>query len=389
MLARKIGIASLLAFSATVVAQTPRGFEVVQLTNTVDTDRRPRINLAGQVVFGRQYTLPNADFFWFDGRQVAPFFPEVEFRWAPDINDRGEVVWICWCGLPNQNGDPTTEIMIRRLDGRIDQLTHDAMNDSSPRINNRGQVVWNQDGYNVFFYDGKETTQITHDGRQGVASHQGPTINDLGQIVWTRYDYGPGPDIRDAMLYSGGEIQSLTEGTTRAGPPSINNLTQVVWSQPEQIDGLRVIRLWDEGRTTTVAEDGVSPVINDRGDIAFLRQTPQYNVFLLRDGRLHEITTSTTMLNSVGDINNEGEVTWQAGSRSANIWYLHRFEVGDLNCDGNINPHDVEAFALALVNPGVYDQTHPHCDPMLADVNGDGAVDSFDVDPFIHLLQGP
>ena len=30
----------------------------------------------------------------------------------------------------------------------------------------------------------------------------------------------------------------------------------------------------------------------------------------------------------------------------------------------------------------------PDCDYMLADVNGDGAVNTFDIDPFVVLLTG-
>ena len=44
---------------------------------------------------------------------------------------------------------------------------------------------------------------------------------------------------------------------------------------------------------------------------------------------------------------------------------------------------------LALTDPAGYAAAHPDCDYMLADINGDGAVNAFDIDPFVQLLVGP
>jgi hypothetical protein len=61
---------------------------------------------------------------------------------------------------------------------------------------------------------------------------------------------------------------------------------------------------------------------------------------------------------------------------------------GDLDCDGLINPFDIDPFVLALVAPGGYAETYPNCDAALADVNSDGLVNPFDIDPFVLLLTG-
>jgi hypothetical protein len=37
---------------------------------------------------------------------------------------------------------------------------------------------------------------------------------------------------------------------------------------------------------------------------------------------------------------------------------------------------------------GKYRAAHPGCDPGSADINGDGAVNVFDIDPFVSLLVG-
>lgn len=60
--------------------------------------------------------------------------------------------------------------------------------------------------------------------------------------------------------------------------------------------------------------------------------------------------------------------------------------LGDLNCDGTIDAYDVEAFVLALIDPGGWSAAHPGCDVMLGDINGDEAFDVADAAPFAELL---
>ena len=59
---------------------------------------------------------------------------------------------------------------------------------------------------------------------------------------------------------------------------------------------------------------------------------------------------------------------------------------GDLNCDGVVNAFDIEPFLLALFDPDEYSNQYPDCDINLADINGDGTVDAFDIEPFLDLL---
>jgi len=61
---------------------------------------------------------------------------------------------------------------------------------------------------------------------------------------------------------------------------------------------------------------------------------------------------------------------------------------GDLNCDGLVNTFDIDPFVLALTDNAAYAVAFPECDYMLADCNGDGAVNAFDIDPFVLLLTG-
>jgi len=61
---------------------------------------------------------------------------------------------------------------------------------------------------------------------------------------------------------------------------------------------------------------------------------------------------------------------------------------GDMNCDGEVNNFDIDPFVLALTDPEAYAAQFPNCDPMNGDVNNDGALNNFDIDPFVALLTG-
>jgi hypothetical protein len=61
---------------------------------------------------------------------------------------------------------------------------------------------------------------------------------------------------------------------------------------------------------------------------------------------------------------------------------------GDLNCDGQVDAFDIDPFVLALTDPAAYELAWPDCDVLLADIDDDGAVDAFDIDPFVALLTG-
>jgi hypothetical protein len=64
------------------------------------------------------------------------------------------------------------------------------------------------------------------------------------------------------------------------------------------------------------------------------------------------------------------------------------YQPGDLNCDGLLNTFDIDPFVLALTDPDGYEAAYPDCERTLADINGDGMVNVFDIDPFVMLLTG-
>jgi hypothetical protein len=59
---------------------------------------------------------------------------------------------------------------------------------------------------------------------------------------------------------------------------------------------------------------------------------------------------------------------------------------GDVNCDGAVNAFDIDPFVLALTAPVEFQAAYPQCSRYNADCNGDGNIDAFDIDPFVVLL---
>ncbi|MBL8881015.1 MAG: hypothetical protein JNG88_18015, partial [Phycisphaerales bacterium] len=58
----------------------------------------------------------------------------------------------------------------------------------------------------------------------------------------------------------------------------------------------------------------------------------------------------------------------------------------DLNCDGAVNNFDIDPFVMALSDPSAYAAAYPNCSASRADVNGDGHVNNFDIDPFVACV---
>jgi len=59
--------------------------------------------------------------------------------------------------------------------------------------------------------------------------------------------------------------------------------------------------------------------------------------------------------------------------------------LGDVNCDGFVNAFDIDPFVLCLVSGT---PTPPCTDCLAADINGDTFVNAFDIDPFVACIIG-
>jgi hypothetical protein len=68
-------------------------------------------------------------------------------------------------------------------------------------------------------------------------------------------------------------------------------------------------------------------------------------------------------------------------------------EKGDANCDGAVNTFDIDPFVMALTLPATWEATYGAgglgCSLICTcDCNNDGAVNTFDIDPFVLELTG-
>lgn len=59
---------------------------------------------------------------------------------------------------------------------------------------------------------------------------------------------------------------------------------------------------------------------------------------------------------------------------------------GDMNCDGRVDNFDIDPFVMAIVNRGAYALIYADCSIGNGDANGDHAFDNFDIDPFVACI---
>lgn len=59
---------------------------------------------------------------------------------------------------------------------------------------------------------------------------------------------------------------------------------------------------------------------------------------------------------------------------------------GDMNCDGLLNNFDIDPFVLALTDPESYGTEYPGCSLLIGDMNLDGVFNNFDIDLFVECI---
>jgi choice-of-anchor B domain-containing protein len=66
------------------------------------------------------------------------------------------------------------------------------------------------------------------------------------------------------------------------------------------------------------------------------------------------------------------------------VWRV--IERGDVNCDGQVDFNDIDAFVTALTGEDNFNEQYPDCFYEVADANCDGSVAFDDIDPFVACL---
>ncbi|HUN80533.1 MAG TPA: YHYH protein [Phycisphaerae bacterium] len=65
-----------------------------------------------------------------------------------------------------------------------------------------------------------------------------------------------------------------------------------------------------------------------------------------------------------------------------------QYHPGDVNCDAVLSLGDIDPFVLALIDPTSYAAAFPSCDAVAGDMNGDGVLDSRDIQLFVTTVTG-
>ena len=115
--------------------------------------------------------------------------------------------------------------------------------------------------------------------------------------------------------------------------------------------------------------------------------------FVPEVGQQFTVMTFGSRTGEFASISGPGQYDVTYNATNVTLTVLSTGRPGDLNCDGAVNNFDVDPFILALISsqngvPEAYYDVYPDCDIMLADVNTDGSITLFDVDPFVALLTG-
>jgi hypothetical protein len=133
-------------------------------------------------------------------------------------------------------------------------------------------------------------------------------------------------------------------------------------------DIVRALRVHSGGGFVWPAQfETVSSVPSDKGRLPVVVRPDGVTVAVWEDSRDGGINLYAQNLNPNGTVGN----------------------LGDLDCDGDLDFGDINPFVLALSNPAVYPEYYPACNMLLADIDGDGFLYFSDINPFIALLSNP
>ena len=240
----------------------------------------------------------------------------------------------------------------------IIQLTDNDEDDSSPQINDSGQMVWRRkdDAGNtkdIFYYDGTTITKLT-DNEYYIRSLM---INNRGEVVWNNSSsplfiiVQNGANDSEIFIYDGTAITQLTDNEYDDWYPQINNNGEVVWFNRGNTlddgailfyDGANITQLY-----TTIGGGYLYPQINDSGDVVWYDRLYDYSVGNWDDELIYHDGIAMTQITDNGyhdfgpRINNHGEMVWIGENLDEN----RSGGGGGSRSDWNINPCFISAAA--------------------------------------------
>ncbi len=244
-------------------------------------------------VAGNSELVQTATYTMVPGACADPVSPGTTGQTGSSVNDLGEIVW--------SQSDPTGYQQI--FSSVRGQLTSDTTQHMFPALNNRGDVVWEQNGQIYGLLSG-QLTQLTmfNNGHQ-------PSINDFGEVVWSQFDPTTGHN----------QIYSITRGylTTDQNEhfnPSINSRGDLVWEQPDPTNGLNQIYGIINGIPSQITNNPAwhsQPSISNSGEVVWVQSqwqgTPDGRIYSSTRGQVtHDCPLgfghSEPSVNSCGDL---------------------------------------------------------------------------------------
>ncbi|MBU0480777.1 MAG: hypothetical protein KKG47_06730 [Proteobacteria bacterium] len=242
----------------------------------------------------------------------------------PKMNNAGDIVWQ---GRPSGASSYDYEIFLKSAaSGLIEQITADSNYDSSPTINDLGEVSWmSYDGsaWNVNLYSGGTTSNIS----APTPLEPWPRINNLGEVAWIHVD---GNDY-EIKLYSGGTETQVTDNDTNDVQIRINDNGDLMWRGRGDLQADLSYDIYTRiggGGITQVTQDDLldwSPQLSNTGHLVWLSYDgAQCDVVVKRAGDATPTQiTSTPAEDHNPVINDAGIVAWQ--SFDGNDWEIFTY----------------------------------------------------------------
>lgn len=285
----------------------------LKLKKRADEIYNLQINNRGEVVWMGSFRGGDGDIFFYNGKKIIqlPTLNKLKPGFEPQLNDRGEIVF--W--------SPDGGIFLYR-GGNLLRLTDDTLHHKCPKINNRGEIVWEvsffPDDTEIMFYDGQAVRQFTDNNDQDYS----PQINDQGKVAWLG-NVGRWNQRGEILLSDGKEVTWLTDNKIKEKRNiRINGEGQVVW---EEYDGHDWEIFFDDGKTllqlTDNATDDSAPQVNDKGEVVWCgigEDVFRHQIFLYDGKSVKQFTAGTELLynNFNPQINNQGDIIWAARFKS-------------------------------------------------------------------------
>ncbi|MFH1748666.1 MAG: hypothetical protein ABIG44_16650 [Planctomycetota bacterium] len=252
-------------------------------------------------------------------------------------------------------------------------------------------VMWSSVGSGV---EGTVYAMTSHDDGSGPALYVGGVFSQAGDVTayniarwdglnWSAVGYG----LPDGV----GSLASLDDGSGPAlyananSPYVIYKWDGSTWSLVG--DGL-------EGATggLTIFDDGSGPALYAGGGPTGLAKWNGRRWQYMGGGVGGGIGCMTAYDDGAGSsLYVGGYFTSTGGLPAANFgrWgCVPGLWLGDLNCDGAVDVYDIDPFICAVSPNCDYAAEFPDCNPITGDCNADGIVNAYDIDGFIALIGG-